>query len=55
MGPYESENFKTLHLLQFWFFLDKNFFWMFPVTVHTKLVSWNFEISNLNFIKKIEI
>ncbi len=48
MGPYGSENFKML-LPQFWFFLDE----VFPVTVHTKLACWNFEISNLNFLKKI--
>ncbi len=25
MGPYGSENFKTLLLLQFWFFFDQTF------------------------------
>ncbi len=47
MGPYGSENFKML-LLQF----RPNFFWMFPVTIHTKFASWNFEILNLNFLQK---
>ncbi len=45
MGPYGSGNFKNATpSLQFWFFLPY-FFWMFPVTIHTKLASWKFEIS----------
>ena len=52
MGPYGSENFKSLLLPQFWFIFDQPFFCMCPVTVHTKSASWNFEIKNFNFLKK---
>ncbi len=27
---------------------EPNFLYVFPVTVHTKFTSWNFEISDLN-------
>ena len=50
IGPYGNENFKTLLILQLWFFLTQ--FYIFPVTVLTKLAYRNFQISNLKFKKK---
>ena len=34
-----------------WFLFRPKFFWMFPVTIHTKRSSLNFEILNLNLKK----
>ncbi len=50
MEPYGSENFKPL-LLQLQYSFQPNFFYLFPVTVLTKLWNFNFGI----FCKKIEI
>ncbi len=44
MGPYVSENFKTLLLYSYGSF-QPNFFYIFLVTVLTKLTSWHFGIS----------
>ncbi len=48
MGPYGRENFKTLLLVQLWFFFQPNVFWMFRVTVLIKVTE---EIEQ----KKLEI
>ncbi len=54
MGPYGSENLKTL-ILHLCFFFRQPFSKMFSVTVLTKVTYWDFEILNSKFLKQIEI